>query len=169
MNLGHLRAPRHGNDEVRSWRAVFDGVLVAAAVSELYNPLNLNVQGFKLLTDSALRHLLAQVLYQQSHTVILRKGESVETPTLPPSRERRALTLARKPSAVDGTTISFSDFSWAVRSLGQDARNKARKVLVLVTPEIKMAVSLIGPLGFCGATGAATTATYVIPPSGNSS
>jgi hypothetical protein len=56
---------------VRVGRAVLSGVLAAAAGSELYNPLNLNVQGFKLLTDYALRHPLAEVLYQQSHTAVL--------------------------------------------------------------------------------------------------
>jgi hypothetical protein len=41
---------------------VLGGILVAAARSELYDPLNLNVQGFKLLTDDALRHPLAEGL-----------------------------------------------------------------------------------------------------------
>jgi hypothetical protein len=68
---------------VWSGRAVFGGVLVAAAGSELHDPLNLNVQRFQLLTDGVLRHLLAQILYQQLHTAILRKRESVETHTLP--------------------------------------------------------------------------------------
>jgi hypothetical protein len=66
-----------------SGRAVLGGVLVMAAGSELHDPLNLNVQGFQLLTDSALRHPLAQILYQQSHAAILRKRERVETHTLP--------------------------------------------------------------------------------------
>jgi hypothetical protein len=83
MHLGHLRAPRHGNDEVRSGRAVLGGVLVVAARSELHDPLNLNVQGFQLLPDSVLRHPLAQILHQQSHAAILRKRESVKTHTLP--------------------------------------------------------------------------------------
>jgi hypothetical protein len=68
---------------VRSGRVVLGGVLVAATGSELHEPMNLNVQGFQLLTDSALRYLLAQILYQQFHTAILRKRESVETHTLP--------------------------------------------------------------------------------------
>jgi hypothetical protein len=191
--------------------------VVAAAGSELHDLLNLNVQRFQLLTDSVLRHPLAQILYQQSHTVW-------KLTHFPPSKERWALTVTRNPSAVDGTTISFSAFSWAVKSLGQDARNHAIKALLSVTPEIKMGVllrrcpqgtqvldtwvfsvvpigaplrspdislymplvavseetagsdeskpltvSLSGPLGFCGATGAATTASYIIPPSGDSS
>jgi hypothetical protein len=49
---------------VRGGKAVFGGVLVAVAGTELYHPLTLNVQGFKLLTDDALRHPLAEVLYQ---------------------------------------------------------------------------------------------------------
>jgi hypothetical protein len=50
--------------------------------------------------------------------------------------------VARKPSAVGGTTINFSAFSWAVRSLGNDARNQARDFLISATPEIKMGVLL---------------------------
>jgi len=64
------------------------------------------------------------------------------TPSFP-SRDRSALTAARNPSAVDGTTINFSLFSWAVRPPGQDARNQARKARVLRTPEIKLGVSLL--------------------------
>jgi hypothetical protein len=60
----------------------------------------------------------------------------------PPSRERSALTVALKPLLVNGTTISFSAFSWAVRPSGQDARNQARKARVSRTPEIKMDVLL---------------------------
>jgi len=69
------------------------------------------------------------------------------TPSLP-SRERSALTAARNPSAVDGTIISFSLLSWAVRPPGQDARNQARKARVSRKPEIKI-VLLLGrsPLG----------------------
>jgi hypothetical protein len=50
-------------------RSVLGGVLVAAAGSKL----NLNVQGFELLTDDTLRHPLAEVLYQQPHTAVLWK------------------------------------------------------------------------------------------------
>ena len=60
----------------------------------------------------------------------------------PPSMERSALTAALKPLAVDGTTISYSALSWAVRPLGQDPRNQARKARVSRTPEIKMGVLL---------------------------
>jgi hypothetical protein len=63
------------------------------------------------------------------------------TPSFP-SRECNELTAARNPSAVDGTTINFSPFTWVVKPLGQDARNQARKALVSPTPEIKMGVLL---------------------------
>jgi hypothetical protein len=63
------------------------------------------------------------------------------TPSLP-SRDRSALTAARNPSAVDGTTINFLLFSWAVRPPGLDARNQARKARVLRKPYIKMGVLL---------------------------
>jgi len=66
----------------------------------------------------------------------------VETHTLPPSRDRSDLTAALKPLAVDGTTISFSALSWAVRPPGQDARNQARKARVSCAPEMKMGVLL---------------------------
>ena len=59
-----------------------------------------------------------------------------------PSRDRNELTAARKPSAVDGTTINFSPLSWPVKLLGQDARSQARKDLVSPTPEIKIGVLL---------------------------
>ena len=63
------------------------------------------------------------------------------TPSFP-SRERNELTVALKPSAVDGTTINFSPFNLAVKPLGQDARNQARNALVSPTPVIKMGVLL---------------------------
>jgi hypothetical protein len=52
------------------------------------------------------------------------------------------LTAALNPLVVDGMTISFSAFSWAIRSPGQDARNQARKVQESRTPEMKMGVLL---------------------------
>ena len=58
------------------------------------------------------------------------------------SRDRSALTAALNPSAVDGTTINFSPFSWAIRPPGQEARNQARKEWVSLTPEIKMDILL---------------------------
>jgi hypothetical protein len=117
----------------------------------------LNVQGFNLLIDSALRHPLAQIVHQQSHTVILRKKESVEITPSRPLMEGSALTLAQKPCAIDGTTINFSAFSWAVRSLGQDARNQASKALVSTNPEIIMGFLL----GLCPA-GAQVLARWVL-------
>ena len=56
--------------------------------------------------------------------------------------DRSALTAALKPLAFDGTTISFSALSWAIRPPGQDARNQARKARVSRAPEIKMGVLL---------------------------
>jgi hypothetical protein len=47
----------------------------------------------------------------------------VKTHNLPPSRDLSELTVDLNPSAVDGTTISFSAISWAVRQPGQAARN----------------------------------------------
>jgi len=104
---------------------------------------DMNAQGLELLPHDAVRHTPAQVLHQKPHTAVLREREGVETHTLPISRERNALTAALKPLAVDGTTISFSAFSWAVRSPWQDARNQARKVRASRTPEMKMGFLLV--------------------------
>jgi hypothetical protein len=72
---------------VRSGREVLGGILVAAAGSELNDPLNLNIQRFQLLTNSFFMHPPAQILYQQSHTAIIRKRESVEIHTFPSVKE----------------------------------------------------------------------------------
>jgi len=64
------------------------------------------------------------------------------TPSFP-SRDRSALTTALDPSAVDGTAINFSPFSWAVRLPGQEARNQTRKERSSLTPEIKIGVLLV--------------------------
>ena len=66
----------------------------------------------------------------------------METHTVFPIKGSSALIAALNPSAVDGTTINFSPFSWAIRPPGQDARNQARKERVSLTPEIKMVVLL---------------------------
>ena len=62
---------------------------------------------------------------------------------------------------VDGTTINFSPFSWAVKPLVQDARHQARKALVPQTPEMKMGV-LLGRSP-AGAQVVATLALIVVP------
>jgi len=95
----------------------------------------MNAQGLDLLLDDALRHNPAQILHQKPHTAVLREREGVETHTLPPRRDRSALTATLKPLAVDGTTISFSAFNWAIRPPGQEARNQARKARVSRTPD----------------------------------
>ena len=81
------------------------------------------------------------------------------------SRDRSALTAARYPSAVDGTTINFSLFNWAASPPGQDAHKQARKARVSRTPEIKMGV-LLGrsPAG----TQVLVTWALVVVPSGMS-
>ena len=113
-------------------------VLVTKAGTQLFDPLDVNGQGLKLLPDDALRHATAQVLHQQPRTAVLRERECVETYTLPPSRDRSSLIAALKPLAFDGSSISFSVLSWAVRLPGQDARNQTRKARVSRAPEIKM-------------------------------
>ena len=109
---------------------------------QLRDNLDMNAQGIELLPDDALRQATAQVLHQHPRTPILREREGVETYTVPSSRDRSALTAALKPLAVDGTTISFSASSWAVRPPGQYARNQARNARVSREPEIKMVVLL---------------------------
>jgi hypothetical protein len=66
----------------------------------------------------------------------------VETHTLPKLRARSALTTSRNPSAVDGTTISFSPVSWAIRPPGQDSRYQAWKEGVSRAPVINNCVLL---------------------------
>ena len=63
------------------------------------------------------------------------------TPSLS-SRDRSALTAARNPSTVDGTSSNFSLLIWAVWPPGQDARKQARKARVSRTPELKMGALL---------------------------
>jgi len=95
---------------------VVGGVLIATAGSQLRDALDTYVQGFELLSDDAFGHIPTQVLHQKSHTAVLREREGVDTQPSFPSRGRSALTEALNPSAVDGTTINFSPFSWAVRA-----------------------------------------------------
>ena len=135
--------------------------MVAAVGEQLRDSLDTNVQGFQLLTDDDIRHAPSQVVYQQSQTVALRERDGVVAHTSFPSGERSELTVSRNPSAVDGTTINLSPFSWAVRPLEQDARNQTTKVLVSLTPEMKMGVFL----GRCpaGAQVVATFALRVVP------
>jgi hypothetical protein len=88
--------------------------------------------------------ILLQISSPEALTAVLREREIVETHTLPISRDRSALTAALKPFAFDGTTISFSALSWAVKTPGQDSRNQARKGRVSRTPEIKRSFLLGG-------------------------
>ena len=115
-------------------------LLVTKAGMQLRDSLDMNAQALELLPDDALRHSTDQVLHLKPRTAVLREREGVETHIFPPSSERSALTAALKPVAVDGTTISFSALSWAVRPPGQDPRNRARKARVSRAPEIKMGV-----------------------------
>jgi hypothetical protein len=55
------------------WGTVLVGVLIAAAKSELHDPLDTNVQGFKIFSDNAFRHLFPEILYQHPQAAILRK------------------------------------------------------------------------------------------------
>jgi len=89
---------------------------------QLRDNLDMNAQGIELLPDDALRQATAQVLHQHPRTPILREREGVETYTVPSSRDRSALNAALKPLAVDGTTISFSASSWAVRRSTPETR-----------------------------------------------
>jgi len=63
------------------------------------------------------------------------------TPSFP-SRDSSALTAALKLSAVDGTTINFSLFSWTIRLPGLDTRRQGRKERTSLTPELKIDVLL---------------------------
>jgi hypothetical protein len=88
-------------------------ILVAAARSELHSSLDTNVLGFQVLSDDVLKHQLFEILNEQPHAAVLRKGESVKHTSPLPSRDRRVLTVVPKSLAVDGMT-TFSALSWAV-------------------------------------------------------
>jgi hypothetical protein len=77
------------------------------------------------------------------------------------ARDRRTLTVALKPLAVDENIINFLALSLAFRSLGQDSPNQARKVWALLTLILKMRVLL----GHCpaGAQVLTTWALEVLP------
>jgi len=84
--------------------------------SKLGDSLNTDVEGFRLLSDDAIRHTPTQVHHQNSRTAILWEREDVETHTVFPLRDSSALTAARNSSVFDGTTIKFFTFSWAIKS-----------------------------------------------------
>jgi hypothetical protein len=96
----------------------------------------MNVQELELLTDDALGHNPSQFLIQEPNTAVLREREGVETHTPFPSRDLSVWIAALNPSPVDGTTINFSPFSWAVCPPGQDSRNQVRKARTSLYPEI---------------------------------
>jgi hypothetical protein len=104
--------------------------------------LNMIFQAFKLLSKDALGHPFPR-FFTRSRTQ--RSSGSVNvwklTPSFP-SRDGSARIAALNPSAVDGTTINFSTFSWAIRHPGQFDRNQARKLRSSLTPAIKMGVFL---------------------------
>jgi hypothetical protein len=70
------------------------------------------------------------------------------------SSELRALTAARKSSAVSGTIIRLSPFIWAVMTLGHRDRNHARIPRTSLTPVMKTGVRLRSCTGGTGAAGA---------------
>jgi hypothetical protein len=59
-----------------SRRSIARSVLIAASRAELYDALDTDAQGLKLLPDDALRHLLTEVFHQQTYTTVL-LGEKV--------------------------------------------------------------------------------------------
>jgi hypothetical protein len=102
--------------------------------------------------------------FTRSHTQ--RSSGSIKVWKLTPSfplRDHSVLTVARNPLAVDGTTINFSPFSWAVRPPGLDTCNQTRKARVSLKSEIKMGI-LLG----CSPAGKQVLATWAfgVVPSG---
>jgi hypothetical protein len=67
----------------------------------------------------------------------------------PPSKDRSALTVALNPSAVDGTTINFSPFSWAVRPGGPQPGQEGTGVAHICNKN----GGLVGPLAYGSGTG----------------
>jgi len=91
----------------------FSGLLVTAARAELQDSLDTDAQTLQLLPDDVFRHVSAKVLHQQPYTAVLQEEESVKTHTLAPVKGPQCTNMALKPSAVRGTSISFSPFIWA--------------------------------------------------------
>jgi hypothetical protein len=88
-------------------RAVLGRVLYTTAKSQLHDFLDINVQGLQVLPYDALRHFPVQLFVRVSHIAFLREREGVETHTLPPWKERSALSAALEKLPVDGTTFTF--------------------------------------------------------------
>jgi hypothetical protein len=65
--------------------AVSGFILVAAPRAELQDALNMNVQSLQLLPKDALRHLLAEILYEETYQAIFGEKESVKTHTRAPT------------------------------------------------------------------------------------
>lgn len=122
-------------------RAVLGEVLVETAKSQVRDSDG-NAQGFELLSDHSLRHTPTHVLHQKSHTAFVREREVVETHSILYFKGPQCADLGSETFALDGTTINFSLFSWAVRPPGQDSRNQVRKARMSLTPIIKMGVLL---------------------------
>jgi hypothetical protein len=97
----------------------------------LHDSLHIDVQGLQLLPNLGFGHALAYVFQQQAHASILRERKGVKTHNLaliegPP-------IVARKPSAVSGTSIRISPFIWATRLLPDFARIHSRNLRVFFT------------------------------------
>ena len=101
----------------------------------------------RMFMDSSCRTTLSGIplprFFTRSHTQRSSGRVKVWKLTLPfPSRDRNTMTEAMNPSVVDGTTINFSPFIWAVRPPGQDARNQGRKDRASSKREIEIGILL---------------------------
>jgi hypothetical protein len=69
---------------VRCQGAVSGFILIAAPKAELQDALNMNAQSFQRFPNDALRHVLAEILQQQTDASVLRERKRVKTHTLAP-------------------------------------------------------------------------------------
>ena len=120
--LWRLRPSRHWHNEVRGERTVLGGDRIATAGSQLRDFLNTGVQGFHLLSDDSQAYSYPGSSPEIARSGLLGTWRCGNSPSFP-SRDRSVLTAVLNPSAVNGTTINFSNFSWAIGPPGQDARN----------------------------------------------
>jgi len=67
-----------------------------------------HTQSLQLLQNHVLEHSSAQILTQQTYTMILQERKGVKLIPLLPSRDCSALTRALKPSDVHGTSLILS-------------------------------------------------------------
>jgi hypothetical protein len=103
-----------------SGRTILCCVLVASPGAELQDCMQTVAYHLEILPDETFRHASTEVLYQQSHTAILRERKVWKLNIFTHIKGSEG-TDRLNPSAVHGPIISLSLFIWADRLLGHSA------------------------------------------------